>query len=78
METYTDSDRYYVDKNEDLVWDRTFGRPRNILTLPAGWMITYCSTPASIALDEQGRVQLFLNNPRNDELHIVVHAIRRK
>jgi hypothetical protein len=77
-ETYTDPERYYVDKNGDLVWDRTFGRPRNILTLPAGWMLVSCSTPASIALDGQGKVQLFLNNPRNDELHVVVHARRRK
>jgi len=40
METYTDKDRYYVDKNGELVWDRTFGRPRNTLTLPEGWVLT--------------------------------------
>jgi len=78
METYTDPDRYYIDKNGELVWDRTFGRPRNVLTLPEGWYLTDCSTSASIALDEEGRIQLFLNNPRNDEIHVIVHAHRRK
>ena len=74
METYTDEERYYVDKNGELVWDRTFGRPRNILTLPKDWLLTSCGVPAIITEDETGRIQLILNNPRNDELHVVVRA----
>lgn len=77
METYTDEERYYVDKNGELVWDRTFGRMRNILTLPEGWMISSCSVPAIISEDEQGRIVLRLWNPRNDELHVIVHARKR-
>jgi hypothetical protein len=77
METYTDAPRYYVDTNGELVWDRTFGRPRNVITLPKGWMIVSCSYPSIIGLDPEGRITLQLNNPRADELHIVLRARKR-
>ena len=35
-ETYTDPARYRLEGDE-LVWDRSFGRPRNAVVLPAGW-----------------------------------------
>jgi hypothetical protein len=78
QETYTDAERYYLDKNGELVWDRTFGRPRNTIVLPPGWMLTFCSTPASVSEDAQGRIVLQFNNPRNDELHVLVRARPRK
>ncbi len=37
IETYTDPKGYTV-KNGELTWDRTLGRPRNEVALPAGWM----------------------------------------
>lgn len=77
QETYTDKEHFYVDKNGELVWDRTFGRPRNSLTLPAGWMLVSCSVPAIVSLDSDGRISLQLNNPRNDEIHVVIHARKR-
>ena len=77
METYTDAERYFVDKNGELVWDRTFGRPRNTMVLPKGWQLTSCSTPAIISEDSEGRIVLRLNNPRNDELHVVLRAKKR-
>jgi len=77
METYTDADRYYVDKNGELVWDRTFGRSRNILKLPPGWMLVSCSFPVIITQDDQGLTTLQMTNSRNDELHIVVRAKKR-
>lgn len=77
QETYTDKEHYFVDKNGELVWDRTFGRPRNILTLPEGWMLVSCSVPAIISLDSAGRIVLALNNPRNDEIHVIVRAKKR-
>jgi hypothetical protein len=77
METYTDADRYFVDKNGELVWDRTFGRPRNTMILPKDWRLTSCSTPAIISEDKEGRTFLQLNNSRNDELHVVVRARKR-
>ena len=77
METYTDAERYYVDSNGELVWDRTFGRPRNTITLPKDWMIISCSYPSIISQDKEGRTTLQLNNPRNDELHVVLRARKR-
>jgi hypothetical protein len=76
-ETYTDAERYYLDKNGEFVWDRTFGRPRNIIVLPEGWMLVSCSFPAIIAEDEKGRITVELNNSHNDELHIVLRGKRR-
>ena len=78
METYTDAERYYVDKNGELVWDRTFGRSRNILKLPAGWMLVSCNFPVIISEDEHGLITLRMTNSRNDELHIIVRARKRQ
>ena len=73
-ETYTDADRYYLDKNGEFVWDRTFGRPRNVMVLPAGWMLVSSSFPVMVSEDKDGRIMLVLNNPRNDELHVIVRG----
>jgi hypothetical protein len=78
METYTDAPRYFVDKNGELVWDRTLGRARNVLKLPTGWMLVSCNVPAIIHEDEKGLLTLTLTNARNDELHVVVRARKRK
>ncbi|NKB88068.1 MAG: hypothetical protein GKS06_07610 [Acidobacteria bacterium] len=76
QETYVDSGRYTIDGDE-LVWDRTLGRPRNVVHLPAGWVLTAVSTPATISTDDEGRVALRFINPRNDSVHVVLRARRR-
>jgi hypothetical protein len=76
IETYTDADRYFVSDGE-LVWDRTLGRPWNLVVLPAGWMLASVSVPAVISLDQEGRVWCRFVNPRNDEVHVVLRARRR-
>ena len=76
IETYTDAERYAV-KDGELVWDRTLGRPWNVVTLPPGWMLTSVSVPAVVSLDEEGRVACRFVNPRNDEVHVVLKARRR-
>jgi len=76
VETYTDAVGYTLD-NGELVWKRTLGRPLNIVTLPAGWMLSSLDTPAIISLDADGRVALRFTNPRNDELNITLRARRR-
>lgn len=76
QETYTDPGRYYME-GEELVWDRTLGRPRNVVTLPAGWVLTGISTPATVSTDDEGRVVLRFINPRNDSVHVVLRARRR-
>ncbi|HET9400217.1 MAG TPA: hypothetical protein VFO34_04635 [Candidatus Acidoferrales bacterium] len=75
-ETYTDPVGYTLEKDE-LVWKRTLGRPLNIVTLPAGWMLASLDTPAIISADEQGRIVLRFTNPRNDELNITLRARKR-
>ena len=77
METYTDAEKYYVDKNGELVWDRTFGRSRNEMKLPKGWMLVSCSVPAIISEDDQGLITLRFTNPRNDDLHVIMRARKR-
>ena len=76
IETYTDPVGYVMDGNE-LVWKRTLGRPVNYVTLPAGWMLTSVNTPATITLDDQGRVKLRFVNTRNGDLDITIRAKRR-
>ena len=73
IETYTDPQSYTV-SNGELVCDRTFGRPRNDVTLPAGWMLTGVSVSAIVKLDGEGRVTCHFTNPRNDEIHVVIKA----
>jgi hypothetical protein len=77
QETYTDPAGYF-EQDGELTWKRTVGRPLNFVTLPAGWMLTSVNMPATISLDEQGRITLRFVNIRNDELSIVIKARRRK
>jgi hypothetical protein len=75
-ETYTDPARYRLN-GEELVWDRSFGRPANAIVLPAGWMLTNSAIPATISEQADGRTRLDFINPRNDELNVLVTARRR-
>src|SRR5205085_11668611 len=52
-ETYTDTARYKL-VNDELVWDRSFGRPSNIVVLPAGWLLTNSSVPATVSTRADG------------------------
>jgi len=75
-ETYTDPERYRLDGDE-LVWDRSFGRPRNAVVLPAGWMLTASAIPATVSETADGRIRLDFVNPRPDEIAVLVKARRR-
>ena len=75
-ETYTDESRYYIDGAE-LVWDRALGRPRNAVVLPSGWYLTASSIPAVVTTIEDGRVRLDYNNPRPDEVAVLLKGRRR-
>jgi hypothetical protein len=72
-ETYTDADRYGIE-NGELVWRRSFGRPHNVVILPAGWALSASSIPAVVTTDADGRVRLDFTNPRPDEIDTVITA----
>jgi len=76
METYVDPKSYYLDGDE-LVWDRTFGRLRNTVVLPAGWYLTGLASPATIQTLPDGRVSVYVVNPRNDAVRVYLRARRR-
>jgi hypothetical protein len=75
-ETYTDSARYTL-AGDELVWDRSLGRPANAVVLPAGWMLTNSSIPAAVSTQPDGRVRLDFVNPRPDEIAVLITARRR-
>lgn len=75
-ETYTDPARYALVDGQ-LMWHRSFGRPRNDMVLPAGWYLTTSSIPAAITQESDGRIRLSFWNPRPDTLDVLVRARRR-
>jgi hypothetical protein len=76
FETYTDTARYKLDGDE-LIWNRSFGRPANAVVLPAGWMLTNSAIPATVTTLSDGRVRLDFINPRPDEIATLITAHRR-
>lgn len=72
-ETYTDPKSYRLEGDE-LVFDRTFGRPRNAVVLPAGWSLAASSIPAQISETADGRIRLDFVNPRPDEIAVLIRA----
>ena len=75
-ETYTDSARYHL-AGDELVWDRSFGRPANAVVLPAGWVLTNSAIPATVSTMPDGRVRLDFINPRPDNIAVLITARRR-
>jgi hypothetical protein len=75
-ETYTDPARYDL-INGQLMWRRSFGRPRNDIVLPEGWYLTTSSIPATISQGADGRVRLSFVNPRPDSIDVFVKGRRR-
>jgi hypothetical protein len=77
FETYTDTARYKV-VNDELIWDRSFGRPFNAVVLPQGWILTNSTIPASVSTTADGRTRLDFVNGRPDEIAVLITARRRK
>lgn len=76
-ETYTDPGRYRLEGDE-LVFDRSLGRPRNAIVLPAGFSLTACSIPATVGETSDGRIRLDFVNPRPDNIDVLLKARRRR
>ncbi len=75
-ETYADPKSYFLDGDE-LVWDRSFGRLRNTVVLPPGWYLTALASPATIQTLPDGRVSVYVVNPRNDDVRVYFRGRRR-
>ena len=75
-ETYTDANRYLL-YNEELVWDRSFGRNRNTVVLPDGWILTTSSIPAVIDQTGTGQSRLYFMNDRPENIDVLIKARRR-
>lgn len=75
-ETYSDPARYQL-VGDELVWDRSFGRPANAIVLPEGWVLANSAIPATVSQLPDGRIRLDFINPRPDEINVLVTARRR-
>src|SRR5581483_7726788 len=75
-ETYTAPVSYRLDGDE-LVFDRSLGRPRNAVVLPSGWYCTFSAAPATVSLLPDGRVRLDYWDDRPEPLDVLLKARRR-
>ena len=74
-EIYTDPGRYRL-VGDELVFDRSFGRAVNAVVLPPGWALTNSSAPAVVSQTADGRTRLDFQNPRGDEVEVLITARR--
>lgn len=75
-ETYTAPVSYRLD-GEELVFDRSLGRPRNAVVLPAGWYCTFSAAPATVSRLPDGRVRLDYWDDRPEAVDVLLKARRR-
>jgi hypothetical protein len=75
-ETYTAIGSYRLEGDE-LVFDRSLGRPRNAVVLPDGWYLTASAIPATVSLLADGRVRLDFWNGRPDSVDVLIKGKRR-
>jgi hypothetical protein len=76
-ETYTAPASYRLEGDE-LVFDRSLGRPRNAVVLPEGWYLTASSIPATVTQIADGRIRLDFWNGRPDSVDVLIKAKRRR
>jgi hypothetical protein len=75
-ETYTAPVSYRLDGDE-LVFDRSLGRPRNAVVLPSGWYCTESAAPATVTQLPDGRVRLDYWDDRPEAVDVLLKAKRR-
>jgi len=75
-ETYTAVGSYRLEGDE-LVFDRSLGRPRNAVVLPEGWYLTASAVPATVNMLADGRVRLDFWNGRPDSADVLIKGKRR-
>jgi hypothetical protein len=75
-ETYTAPVSYRLDGDE-LLFDRSLGRPRNAVVLPSGWYCTASAAPATVSQLPDGRVRLDYWDDRPEAVDVLLKAKRR-
>jgi hypothetical protein len=75
-ETYTAPVSYKLEGDE-LVFDRSLGRPRNAVVLPSGWYCTASSIPATVTQLPDQRVRLDYWDDRPEAVDVLLRAKRR-
>ena len=75
-ETYAAPVSYKL-AGDELVFDRSLGRPRNAVVLPSGWYCTYSAAPATVTQLPDGRVRLDYWNDRPEDVDVLLKARRR-
>ena len=75
-ETYTAPQSYRLD-DADLVFERSLGRSRNSVVLPAGWYLTASSIPAVVSETADKMIRLDFVNNRPDSLDVYIKGRKR-
>ena len=75
-ETYT-APVSYRREGDELVFDRSLGRPRNAVVLPSGWYCAFSAAPATVSQLPDGRVRLEYWGDRPEAVQVLVKARRR-
>jgi hypothetical protein len=75
-ETYTAPVSYRLE-GEELVFDRSLGRPRNAVVLPSGWYCTFSAAPATVTQLPDRRVRLDYWDDRPEAVDVLLKARRR-
>jgi hypothetical protein len=76
-ETYTAPESYRAEGDE-LVFDRSFGRPRNSVVLPQGWYLTALSIPGVVRQTEDGLTRIDFVNGRPDSIDVLIRGKRTR
>jgi len=74
-ETYIAPQSYRLDGDE-LVLERSLGRPRNAVVLPRGWYLTWLSIPGVVSQTADGLTRIDFMNGRPDAIDVLLKARR--
>lgn len=74
-ETYTAPQSYRLDGDE-LVFERSLGRPRNSVVLPRGWYLTGLSIPGVVTQTADGLTRVDFVNGRPDAIDVLLKGKR--
>jgi hypothetical protein len=75
-ETYTAPVSYRLEGDE-LIFDRSLGRPRNAVVLPSGWYCTASAEPATVSQLPDGRVRLDFWDDQPEAVDVLLKGRRR-